>query len=141
MAERIVRQLIDDLDGAEIPDGGGERIEFSFRGVDYHIDLSAANVAKFNKAIKPYIDAAANVAGDGRVVRKNDGAAKTNGGGRARRSKTNGRVRAKGDRNGNGRGSADQMAAIREWARNNGHVVAERGRIKSEVVEAFAAAH
>ena len=141
MAERIVRQLIDDLDGAEIPDGGGERIEFSFRGVDYHIDLSAANAAKFNKALKPYIDAAAKGAGGSRSGRNNDGAAKVSGGGRVRRSKANGRTRAKSNGNGNGRGSAEQMAAIREWARNNGHEVAERGRIKSEVVEAFAAAH
>ncbi len=143
MAERIVRQLIDDLDGAEIPDGGGERIEFSFRGVDYHIDLSAANAAKLNRALKPYIDAAVKVAGGSRTGRNNDGAATVNGAGRPRRSKAHARSRAKGNGNGNGNGhgSADQMAAIREWARNNGHEVAERGRIKTEVVEAFAAAH
>ena len=29
MAERIIRQLIDDLDGTEIAEGGGEQIEFS----------------------------------------------------------------------------------------------------------------
>ena len=140
MAERIVRQLIDDLDGAEIADGGGERIEFSFRGVDYHIDLSAANAAKFNKALKPYLDAAVKVGGS-RAGRSADAAATANGGGRTRRSKASGRPRARAKSNGNGHGSADQMAAIREWARNNGHEVAERGRIKSEVVEAFAAAH
>lgn len=115
MAERIVRQLIDDIDGTEIRDGGGERIEFSFRGVDYQIDLSSANAAKLDKALTPYIDAAAKVRG----------------GGRGRRSKAGG----------SGRTSPEQLAAIREWARKNGHEVADRGRIKAEIVEAFEAAH
>ena len=115
MAEVIVRQLIDDIDGSEIRDGAGDRIDFAFRGVDYQIDLSAANIAKLEKALKPYIDAAAKVRG----------------GGRSRRSKVSS----------NGKSSPEQLAAIRDWARKNGHEVADRGRIKSEIVEAFDAAH
>lgn len=115
MAEVIVRQLIDDIDGSEIRDGGGERVDFSFRGTDYQIDLSAANIAKLEKALKPYIDAAAKVRS----------------GGRARRAKLNG----------SGKSSPEQLAAIRDWARKNGHDVADRGRIKAEIVEAFDAAH
>jgi hypothetical protein len=115
MAERIVRQLIDDIDGAEIRDGGGERVDFSYRGVDYQIDLSAANIAKLDKALKPYVDAAAKVRAGGRV----------------RRTKSNG----------GGKSSPEQLAAIRDWARKNGHDVADRGRIKAEIVEAFDAAH
>lgn len=138
MAERVVRQLIDDIDGTEIADGAGERIEFSFRGVAYHIDLSSTNAAKFAKALKPYIEAGEKANGDGRA-RNGEGAAKapSRTRSRARRSKATGRAKT----NGNGHGSSDRMAAIREWARNNGHEVAERGRIKAEVVEAFAAAH
>ncbi|MGZ8803232.1 MAG: Lsr2 family DNA-binding protein, partial [Mycobacterium sp.] len=71
------------------------------------------------KSLKPYIDAAAQV----RAV------------GRARRSKLNGSA------NGNGKSSPEQLSAIRDWARKNGHEVADRGRIKAEVVEAFDAAH
>jgi hypothetical protein len=112
VAERIVRQLIDDIDGSEIPDGGGERVEFSLRGVSYQIDLSAANVAKLDKAFKPYIDSAAKVAGT-----------------RARRVKSTGKA------------SKEQLSAIREWARKNGHEVSDRGRIKAEIVEAFEASH
>ncbi len=52
MAEVIVRQLIDDIDGSEIREGGGERVDFSFRRADYQIDLSAANIAKLEKALK-----------------------------------------------------------------------------------------
>jgi hypothetical protein len=118
MAERIVRQLIDDIDGTEIADGKGERIDFSFRGADYHIDLSSANAAKLDKALAPYIDAASKARGGG-----------------SRRPK------AKTRTIGNGKSSSEQLAAIREWARKSGHEVAERGRIKAEVVEAFNAAH
>lgn len=114
MAERIVRQLIDDIDGTEIPDGDGERVEFSLRGVDYQIDLSAANVAKLNDHLKPFIEAAAKV-----------------GGVRGRRSKVSS----------NGKAPKEQLAAIREWARKNGHEVSDRGRIKSEIIDAFEAAH
>jgi hypothetical protein len=63
VAERIVHQLIDDLDGSEIPDGGDEQIEFSVRGVAYQIDLSTADGAKFDKALRPFIDGAMKVRG------------------------------------------------------------------------------
>lgn len=115
MAERIVRQLIDDLDGSEISDGGGERVEFSVRGVDYQIDLSNANIAKLDKALKPYVDAAAKVRGRGtRRVKSTEAKAAS---------------------------TKERLSAIREWARKNGHEVSDRGRIKAEVVEAFEATH
>lgn len=114
MAERIVRQLIDDIDGTEIPDGGGERVEFSLRGVEYQIDLSATNVAKLDKVLKPYLDAAMRLRGA-----------------RGRRAKGAGR----------GVASREQLAAIRDWARKNGYEVSDRGRIKAEIMEAFEAAH
>ena len=120
MAERVVRQLIDDLDGSEIPNGGGERIEFSLRGVEYQIDLSAGNIAKLDKALKPYIEAAVKVRG-----------------GRARRTVKSISVNG----NGSGSGSKEQLSAIRKWARKNGYEVSDRGRIKAEVLEAFEAAH
>ena len=114
MAEKIVRQLIDDIDGSEIRDGAGQRVDFSFRGANYQIDLSNANITKLEKVLKPYIDAASRVRG-----------------GRGRRSKSSS----------NGKSSPEQLAAIREWARKNGHDVADRGRIKAEIVEAFESAH
>lgn len=115
MAERIVRQLIDDLDGSEIAEGGGERVEFSLRGVDYQIDLSAANAAKFDKALKPFVDGAMKLRGS-----------------RGGRGKTT---------TSRGPASKEHLTAIREWARKNGHEVSDRGRIKAEIVEAFEAAH
>ncbi|MDX1876084.1 Lsr2 family protein [Mycolicibacterium sp. 120266] len=115
MAERVVRQLIDDIDGSEIPDGAGERVVFSLRGTEYQIDLSNSNLAKFEKALKPYVEAGSKLRGRG--VR---------------------RVKSVGSTGPSGR---EQLAAIRDWARSNGYEVSDRGRIKAEVVEAFEAAH
>ncbi|MHA3023066.1 histone-like nucleoid-structuring protein Lsr2 [Mycobacterium sp. BMJ-28] len=120
MAERVVRQLIDDLDGSEIPDGGGERVEFSVRGVEYQIDLSASNIAKLDKALRPFVDAAAKVRG-------------------ARSRRTVKAISLNGS--GTGGSSKEQLAAIRKWARKNGFEVSDRGRIKAEVIDAFEAAH
>ena len=124
MSERIVRQVIDDIDGSEIPDGSGGRVEFSVRGVDYQIDLSTANIAKFEKVLKPYVDAAEKVRGP-----------------RERVHKTSGNGHGKGHRHGQGAPSKEQLAAVRDWARKNGYDVSTRGRIKGEVIEAFEAAH
>jgi hypothetical protein len=115
VAERIVRQLIDDIDGSDIPDGSGERVEFSIRGTAFQIDLSTANVAKLDKALKPYVEAAMKVRSS-----------------RPQRGKAS---------NGNGPVPKEQLSAIREWARKNGHEVSDRGRIKADVVEEFNAAH
>lgn len=109
MAERIVRQLIDDIDGSDITDGGGEQLEFSVRGVTYRIDLSATNIAKFDKALKPFVDAAETV-----------------GGTRRKRSKTKASQRA-----------AVDLGDIREWARGEGYEVSDRGRVRAEIVEAY----
>lgn len=115
MAEVVIRQIVDDIDGSEISDGNGERVEFSLRGVDYQIDLSKANAAKLDKALKPYISAAMKVGGS-RQPRRTKASA-------------------------NGRASSEQLAAIRDWARKNGYEVSDRGRIKNEIVAAFEAAH
>jgi hypothetical protein len=113
VAERVVRQLIDDIDGSDIPEGAGGRVEFSVNGVSYQIDLSTANVAKFDKALKPYIDAAKKV-----------------GGSRGRRAKV-----------ASSKSSPEHLAAIRQWARKKGYEVSDRGRIKAEIVDAFEATH
>jgi hypothetical protein len=107
------------LSGADIPEGGGESIEFSVRGVAYRIDLSTTNTAKFDKALKPYVDAAAKQGG----TRRRPTATSS---GRARRKTTT--------------ASTEELAAIREWARSNGYEVSDRGRIRADVVEAYHAA-
>ena len=139
MAERIVRQLIDDLDGTEIADASGERVIFSVRGTTYELDLSATNAAKLDRALKPFIDAAvkarretgstAKEAERTRIPRKNAAARGRRKGGRM--SKTAARTRTPNE----------QLGAIRDWARENGYKISNRGRIRSEILEAFEAAH
>jgi len=86
-----------------------ETVEFGLDGVSYQIDLATKNANKLRKALASYVD-------HGRRS-----------GGRKRRS------------SGGGSASADreQNQAIRAWARKSGYDVSERGRIPTEVVEAF----
>ena len=87
-----------------------ETVRFGLDGTQYEIDLSKDNAKNLRAALKPYLDA-------GRKV-----------GGRT------GRPRAAGSARSN------EAAQIREWARNNGYTVSERGRVNSEIIEAYRAA-
>ena len=104
--------LVDDFDGEGAAD---ETVEFGLDGVSYEIDLSAKNAAKLRNDLKQWVEA-------GRRV----------GGRRRGRSAGTGRGRAAIDR--------EQSAAIRDWARRNGHNVSTRGRIPADVIDAFHAA-
>jgi hypothetical protein len=86
---------------------------FTWDGIDYEIDLSKKNARDLDNLIKPYL-VAANRVKVGPVKRV------------ARTPKPAG-VRI-------------DMTAVREWATQNGHKVADRGRVASAVVEAFNAA-
>lgn len=118
MAERVIRQLIDDIDGSEIADGKGESIEFSIRGERYRIDLSAQNVTKFDKALSPYLKAATKVSASRSSARK-----------------------PATKRSGRSRTPRVQLSQVREWASENGYEVSSRGRIAADIVEAYEAAH
>ncbi len=110
MAKKVTVTLIDDFDGEGVAD---ETVEFGLDGVTYEIDLSTKNAAKLRDELKKWADA-------GRRV-----------GGRRRGRSVAGR-----------RGAIDreQSAAIREWARRNGHNVSTRGRIPADIIDAFHAA-
>jgi hypothetical protein len=112
MAKKVTVTLVDDFDGEGAAD---ETVEFAIDGVTYEIDLSSKNATKLRNALKPWVEASRRV------------------GGRRR-----GRTAAPGK----GRGAIDreQSAAIREWARRNGHNVSTRGRIPADVIDAFHAA-
>ena len=88
-----------------------ETVRFGMDGAQYEIDLSTDNAKNFRAAMKPYLDA-------GRKV----------GGGRTGRPRNAGSTRN------------NEAAQIREWARNNGYSVSERGRVNSEIIEAYRAA-
>ena len=94
-------------------DGEGpadETVEFSIDGVNYE----RMNAQKLRNDLKGWVEASRRVGG--------------------RRRGRNG--------SGRGRGTIDreQSAAIREWARRNGHKVSTRGRIPADIIDAFHAA-
>ncbi|MBS4727678.1 Lsr2 family protein [Mycobacterium sp. SM1] len=111
MAKKVTVTLIDDFDGVAAAD---ETVEFGLDGVTYEIDLSTKNAAKLRNDLKQWVEAARRVGG--------------------RRRGRSGATRSRGaiDR--------EQSAAIREWARRNGHNVSSRGRIPADIIEAFHAA-
>jgi hypothetical protein len=117
--EITVTEYYDDIDGKPAQEGELSTFEFSFQGANYRIDLRDANAAKFEKALSPYLAAAARVSG-GRGRPKSTGVKRT--------------------ATGSGR-SKEQLQAIRDWAVKEGYEVAPRGRIKGEIIEAFDAAH
>ncbi len=113
MATLTTVTMVDDIDGT----AGAETVTFGLDGVSYEIDLGEKNAKKLRDAIANYI-------AHGRRT----------GGGRARSPRTSrARARTSPDR--------EQTAAIREWARNEGYEVSDRGRLPAAIVEAFQDAH
>ncbi|QWS34298.1 Lsr2 family protein [Curtobacterium aetherium] len=118
MAQKVTVQLVDDLDDSPIAAGDGRTVEFAFDGSSYEIDLSNDNVDKFRDAISDYIAAARKTAG--------------------RRTGSTGKASGSGSPK---RGNSEELGKIREWAKENGYEVSSRGRISTQVQEAYAAAH
>ncbi|MET0901396.1 MAG: histone-like nucleoid-structuring protein Lsr2 [Mycobacterium sp.] len=114
MAKKVTVTLVDDFDGEGAAD---ETVEFALDGVTYEIDLSSKNATKLRNDLKGWVEASRRVGGRRR--------------GRTA-AVTTGRGRAAIDR--------EQSAAIRDWARRNGHNVSTRGRIPADVIDAFHAA-
>jgi hypothetical protein len=111
MAQKVLVSLVDDLDGTE----ADETIEFGLDGVSYQIDLSNDNIEELRDALAQYIEHARRAGGRKRTTVRPT--AKV-----AARPATVDR---------------EQNQAIRAWARKNGFQVSDRGRIPSEVVEAY----
>lgn len=121
MAQKIQVILVDDIDGGEAE----ETVSFSLDGVAYEIDLSTPNAEKLREAFALYVGSARRVGGRSQP--------------RGRRGSSSPSTPARsGD---GGSGGSGEVAAIREWARTNGHQVNERGRIAASVREAYEAAH
>lgn len=120
MAQKIVVSLVDDLDASE----ADETVEFGLDGASYEIDLSDDNASALRARLADYVAHARRRSG-------------------RRRSAGTSASSAPAKRSGGGRAAVDreQNQAIREWARKQGMTVSERGRIPSEVSEAYHRAH
>jgi hypothetical protein len=111
MAQKVQVILVDDLDGGEAE----ESVSFSLDGVSYEIDLSSPNAEALREAIAPWVGHARRV------------------GGRAGRGRGPGRPRAAA--------AKTDLADVRNWARENGYQVSDRGRVSAEVMTAYDGAH
>ncbi len=90
-------------------DGGSadETVRFGLDGVIYEIDLSEANAKDLRKALDPYL-------AKGRKIT-----------GRAPKGRQTAASRSQ------------DVGLIRQWARENGYEVRERGRIQAEIQDAY----
>jgi hypothetical protein len=115
MAQRVIREFIDDIDGSE-----AERtFTFAVDGTAYEIDLSTQNIKEFHEAVAGFVESARKVkaGGAGRRVRMTSASASASG------------------------RSREQTQAVREWARQQGHSINDRGRIPVSIQQAFDQAH
>lgn len=114
MAQRVTVQLVDDLDGTAAEDIS--TVSFALDGVSYEIDLTEANAEKLRSGLEEFVNSARRIGG--RVKR---GTSPTKRPGSP--------------------ASREQTKAIRDWARQNGFELSDRGRIPANVIDAFEAAH
>ena len=119
MAQIREVRLVDDIDGSEAV----ETVQFGLRGKVLEIDLSAEHVKALEESFAEFAEHA-------RPVAKNQAPAQL-GSARKRRDNTGGNVRP--DR--------QQSDAIRTWAREYGHSVADPRRKYHVVVHAYRPAH
>lgn len=116
MATVTTTALVDDLDGATT---GAATVTFSIDGYKYEIDLTGANKELLYDALEPFMVA-------GRQIREANAKPKL-------KAARNGRQPARTD--------PEQLAAVRQWASQNGHAVKPRGRVPATVMAAYEAAH
>ncbi len=58
MAQKVIVETVDDLDGTVITDGSGGTVQFSLQGKSYEIDLSDENTSQLQSLLEPYIEKA-----------------------------------------------------------------------------------
>lgn len=107
MAQRVQVLLVDDIDGGE----AAETVTFALDGVTYEIDLSSENAAKLRDSLATWIGAARRSGGRRTPTRRGSG--------------------------GSGAAHRDELVKIREWGRNNGFKVSDRGRVSAELQDAY----
>ncbi|HVD29216.1 MAG TPA: Lsr2 family protein [Mycobacteriales bacterium] len=119
MAQQVNVKFVDDLDGS---DAAGT-VSFAIDGRAYEIDLSEDNAARLRDSLASFVAAGRKSGGTGAAAGRRT----------QKMTASSGRRPQPLDR--------EQTAAIRAWARQNGHQVSDRGRISKTVVDAFQAAH
>ena len=121
MAQKVQVLLVCDLHSDEVE--GTETLTFGLDGSTYEIDVCDDHAAEMRDAFAPFVGAARRAGRTGATSGQ-------------RRSGRSGGNRSAGRSSG-----GSQVSDIREWARQNGHQVSERGRISATVLQAYEAAH
>jgi hypothetical protein len=112
VAQKIQTLFIDDIDG-----GAAEgTVRFALDGTDYEIDLNAKHSEELRSALGKYVSHARKV-----------------GGGARRAGRAAGRA-------GRGAISALNTTEIRNWAREQGYDIKDRGRVPADLVAKYQAA-
>ena len=112
MAQKIQTLFIDDIDGGEAEG----TVRFALDGADYEIDLSAQHTEELRSALGRYVSHARKVGGVSRRV---------------------GRAAGRATKAGNG---ALNTTEVRNWARENGFDIKDRGRVPADLVAKYQAA-
>ena len=108
LARLIVTQPVHDLDG----DNATETVAFSYRGVDYEVDLSERDVHALDALLAPYLANARRVLG----------------------KRTTARRPAKAT-------VAQDPKDVRAWAKAEGIEIADRGRVSADVLRRYRESH
>jgi hypothetical protein len=112
-------------EGDEVTEGVAE-VSFAFDGSSYEIDLCPDHRNEMEEAFATYV---------GSARRANRGGSSPSSSPRRTSRPASGSGRSSGG------SDREEVQRIREWARENGHTVSERGRLSSSVLEAYRAAH
>lgn len=113
MAKKTIEKFYSDISGEEI-DSSTPTVTFGFDGTSYEIDVTEQEKTEIEKTLAPYI--------------------------RAGRKATGASARRRGRRSG-GSSSDSPAKQVREWAKEQGIDVPARGRVPSDVLEKYNAAH
>jgi hypothetical protein len=113
MVQRMITERFDDLDGSPAV----ETVRFGYAGREYEIDLNEEHAAQLDEVLATYLEHARRA--DGVQPRQR----------RARKAESDGRR------------APEELRAIRQWAREQGLQVSERGRISADIVAKYEAAH
>ncbi|MFW6772769.1 histone-like nucleoid-structuring protein Lsr2 [Nocardioides sp. CPCC 205120] len=113
MAQKVNIVLVDDIDGSEAT----QTVTFGLDGAEYEIDLNDEHAEALREALAGYVGHAR----------------KSGGNRRTRRTSSSSSAAAASD--------GPSTKEVREWARENGWDVPDRGRVSAEIREAYDAAH
>lgn len=126
MARQTRIEFSDDIDGKVIDVDELQVVSWSWLGVDYEFDTTAANLERIEKTGRVPVSTLLEKS------RKTGGRRRT---GAAAKAATDKPAKP------TARVGSEQAGAIWSWARQNGYVVSDRGRIPADVAAAFDDAH